>query len=249
MIAFPNAKINLGLHVLGKRDDGFHDIETVFYPVSMCDSLEITPSGDGKTSLRQYGPALSGGENLCLKAYHLLREEYDLPPVEIHLLKHVPAGAGLGGGSSDAAFTFKMLNEMFALNISTGELEKLAAKIGSDCAFFIRNKPAFAYGRGEQLENIGLDLSEKHIRIIKPDVHVSTPEAYKMLRPDANRPSLREIIQQPIVKWKDILVNDFEKPIFKRYPEIRKIKESMYEKGALYASMSGSGSAVFGIFD
>ena len=164
MLSFPNAKINLGLHVLRKRDDGYHDIETLFYPLEMHDSLEIMPASEH--SLKQYGPALPRGENLVKKAHLLLYEKYDIPPIDVHLLKHIPTGSGLGGGSSDAAFTLKMLNTMFNLDISPAGLEKHAALLGSDCAFFIRNRPALASGRGEVLESIELDLSDYEIRVL-----------------------------------------------------------------------------------
>ena len=249
MIAFPNAKINLGLHILSKRKDGFHDIETVFYPLMIHDSLEILTAGDQETSFKQYGLPLNSSKNLCEQAYELLKLEYDLPPVEMHLLKHIPVGAGLGGGSSDAAFTLLTLNELFGLGISSLELEKIAAGLGSDCAFFIRNRPLFATGRGELFEPLEIDLSAFEIRMAKPDIHISTPEAYAMATPKAGRPSLREVITNPIAEWKDCLFNDFEGPIFDKYPEIRIEKEKMYEQGAIYAAMSGSGSAVFGIFE
>ena len=178
----------------------------------------------------------------------MLKQDYDIPEIDIHLLKHIPAGAGLGGGSSDAAFTLIMLNELFKLGISSAEMESRAATLGSDCAFFIRNKPLLAGGRGEVFEEIKLDLSGYRVEVIKPDIHMSTAEAYGMIAPIADRPSLREIIQKPIHEWKDHLVNDFEKPIFEKYPEIRELKESYYDQGAIYSSMSGSGSAVYGIF-
>ena len=247
MISFPNAKINLGLHVIRKRDDGFHDIETVFFPIQMHDSLEILVK-PGETSITQHGPALPDGENIVTKAYELLKSEYGIPAVDIHLLKHIPTGAGLGGGSSDAAHTLLMLNDLFRLNISSAGLEALAAKLGSDCPFFMRNKPVFASGRGEVFEEIDPDLSGYEIRVVKPDVHISTVEAYGFVKPNAERPSLREIIRQPLSDWKDNLINDFEKPVFEKYPEIREVKESMYDQGAVYASMSGSGSAVYGLF-
>jgi len=246
MLSFPNAKINLGLHVLRKREDGFHEIETVFYPIDMHDSLEIRPAV--QTTFNFSGPELAEGENIVLKAYHLMGQEYGIPPVEIHLLKHIPAGAGLGGGSSDAAHSLVMLNDLFNLDISPAELEKLAAELGSDCAFFIRNKPALASGRGELLEDIDLDLSGYEIKVIKPDIHISTPEAYGMVKPMDVRPSLREIIQKPVHEWKEVMVNDFEKPLFEKYPEIREHKEALYAQGPVYASMSGSGSAVYGLF-
>lgn len=246
MISFPNAKINLGLHVIRKRDDGFHDIETVFYPINMHDSLEILPAEEH--SLKLYGPALPRGENLVTKAYRLLYEKYDIPPIDVHLLKHIPTGSGLGGGSSDAAFTLLMLNEIFKLGISNTGLKKHAALLGSDCAFFVENKPAIASGRGEILEDIEIDLSGYRIELSHPGFHVSTPEAYGLVTAVDNRPSLREIISQPISEWKNNLLNDFEEPVFKKYPAIRAAKEELYDKGAVYAAMSGSGSSIFGLF-
>ena len=249
MISFPNAKINLGLHVTRKRDDGFHDIETIFYPVMLKDALEIHPSVENNSFLKLYGIALpAGGENLCMKVLKLLKNDFDLPAVDIHLLKHIPSGAGLGGGSSDAAHTLLMLNKLFNLNVSSAELEGMAAILGSDCAFFIRNKPVFAFGRGEQFEEIDLDLKGTNIVIVKPDIHISTAEAYSMIRPVEGRPSPREIIQKSIHEWKGLLVNDFEEPIFVKYPQIKALRDELYAQGAVYASMSGSGSAVFGIF-
>ncbi|MCK4569454.1 MAG: 4-(cytidine 5'-diphospho)-2-C-methyl-D-erythritol kinase, partial [Bacteroidales bacterium] len=177
-----------------------------------------------------------------------LQEEFDIPAVEMHLLKHIPTGSGLGGGSSDAAQMLLMLNDLFKLNISTAALKMLAAKLGSDCPFFIKNKPVFASGRGEVFEEIDLDLSEYEIKVVKSDIHISTPEAYGLVKPLEDRPSLREVIKKPIVEWKDYLINDFEEPIFNKYPEIRAVKETMYQNGAVYSSMSGSGSAVYGIF-
>ena len=250
MISFPNAKINLGLHVTRKRDDGFHDIETVFYPVPICDTLEIYSFGDEDSSLKLYGtPLRAGGENLCMKAYKLLKNNFKLPPVDIHLLKYIPNGAGLGGGSSDATHTLMMLNDLFNLDISLADLEGQAIKLGSDCAFFMRNKPVFAFGRGEQFEDIDLDLSGKYIMIVKPDIHISTAEAFSMIKPVEGRPSPREIILKPIHEWKGLLVNDFEEPVFKKYPKIKSIRDEMYNTGAIYAAMSGSGSAVFGLFN
>ena len=246
MITFPNAKINLGLHVLRKRHDGFHDIETVFYPIAMHDSLELLPSSDH--SLNQYGPALPKGENLVMKAYRLLYEKYDIPPIDIHLLKHIPTGSGLGGGSSDAAHTLIMLNEMFELDISIARLQKLAAKIGSDCAFFIQNKPAIGTGRGDILAHFELDLSGYEIRLLHPGIQIPTHQAYDLVTPLDGRPSLREIIKMPVSDWKDNLFNDFEKPVFKKYSIIETLKQKMYSEGAAYAAMSGSGSTVFGIF-
>jgi 4-diphosphocytidyl-2-C-methyl-D-erythritol kinase len=250
MLSFPNAKINLGLHVTRKRDDGFHDIETVFYPVQLHDALEILPSGKEKSSLSLHGKALPpGGENLCMKALHLLQQDFSMPPVEMHLLKHIPSGAGLGGGSSDAAYTLRMLNELFSLNISNNELENYAARLGSDCPFFINNAAVFASGRGEVFSPVSLDLSGKYIVIVTPGIHISTPEAFALITPLPGRPSPRETTQKPIHEWKGQLVNDFEKPVFEKYPSIKSLRDMLYEEGALYAAMSGSGSAVFAVFD
>jgi 4-diphosphocytidyl-2-C-methyl-D-erythritol kinase len=247
MITFPNAKINLGLHVLNKRNDGFHDIETVLYPVFMHDSLEILPSS--KTTLQVYGHPLPDGENLCMKALHLLSSRYDIPAVEMHLLKHIPAGAGLGGGSSDAAQTLKMLSEIFMLHIKAEELEELAAMLGSDCPFFIRNRAVLASGRGEVFASIDLSLDGLFIVIVKPDINISTAEAYARVTPVFGRPSLRDHILKPVSEWKYCLINDFEGPVFRDYPLLRDIKENLYREGAIYASMSGSGSAIYGLFE
>lgn len=249
MISFPNAKINLGLHVSRKRDDGFHDIETVFYPVPLCDALEIYPSGENKSLIYLYGtPIPAGGDNLCMKAYDLMKQEDDLPAVNMHLLKQIPAGAGLGGGSSDAAQTLVLLNKLFSLGMSDRRMEDVARQVGSDCAFFIRNRVAFAYGRGDLFNPLELKLRGKYLLILKPDIHISTAEAYAMIRPLPGWLSPQEIVKRPMEEWKDLLVNDFEIPLFEKYPEIGSIRAKMYEMGAIYASMSGSGSAVYGIF-
>jgi 4-diphosphocytidyl-2-C-methyl-D-erythritol kinase len=248
MIVFPNAKINIGLNVVSKRADGFHNLETIFYPVKLADALEIVDSD--KTELSVSGIPIDGilEDNLVLKAYHLLKKDYNLPALKFHLHKVIPFGAGLGGGSSDAAFTLKMLNDYFKLGLTFGQLTKYAAQIGSDCTFFISNKPAFATGVGDQLQGITLTLSEFKIIIVKPSFSVSTPEAYKDVTPAKPRFSLKEINLIPITDWREVVVNDFEKNIFEKYPEIRDIKETLYDMGAVYASMSGSGSSVFGIF-
>jgi 4-diphosphocytidyl-2-C-methyl-D-erythritol kinase len=268
MVSFPNAKINLGLHILAKREDGFHDIETVFYPVMCCDVLEIIPDKksaeeNSLVSFQLSGIKIFGDEkkNLCLRAYNLLSEKYSLPPIQMYLHKIIPIGAGLGGGSTDATFTLMMLNKIFDLKIDDEKLESYAAFLGSDCSFFIRNKPMFASGRGEVLEDVNINLSARtpsekkyFITIVKPEINVSTAEAYSMLRltptspKERGTPSLKKIIQMPVEMWKENLVNDFEKNIFKKYPAIEGVKNKLYESGAVYASMSGSGSAVFGIF-
>lgn len=252
MIAFPNCKINLGLRVTEKRADGFHNIESIFYPVPWKEIVEIVPtegtSSDAEfksTGIRVYG---SKDSNLCVKAYHLLAEKHSLPPIKIHLHKVLPIGAGLGGGSADAAFTLQLLNKIFSLQLDDAELEKFSAQLGSDCAFFIRNRPVFASGKGEVFENIQVKLKGYHLVIVKPRIHVNTAEAYSWITPQRREGSLREQIKLPLKDWKDIIDNDFEKPIFERYPTIRNIKSRLYKLGAVYASMSGSGSSVFGIF-
>ncbi|MDR1763190.1 MAG: 4-(cytidine 5'-diphospho)-2-C-methyl-D-erythritol kinase [Dysgonamonadaceae bacterium] len=250
MICFPNAKINLGLNVVSKRPDGYHKIESVFYPVDLCDALEIIDSEDGTTSFTQFGLKIDGNpeDNLVMRAYRLLAEDFPLPPLKIYLQKQIPFGAGLGGGSSDAAFMLKLLNEFASLGLSDTQMEDYAARIGADCAFFIRNRPALAEGIGNILTPIDLSLKKYRIEIEKPDVFVSTREAYSKIIPRRRGLPPAEVVKLPIAKWKKLLVNDFEDSIFALHPEIAKLKQSFYDRGALYASMSGSGSAVYGIF-
>lgn len=258
MIRFPNAKINLGLHVTARREDGYHDLETVFYPIGLKDALEIIPTGDEqlKEAEKGFRLFLSGdtlqcdeADNLVVRAWKLIATEKQLPPLEIHLLKKIPHGAGLGGGSSDAAAMLQLLNNRFTLQYSDSELAAFAARLGADCAFFIHNRPALATGIGDILEPVALDLSHLTLVVVKPDIWVSTAEAYAMITPHQPEESLREIIKQPVSEWKERLKNDFEAPVFKKFPEIWQIKQQLYERGALYASMSGSGSAVYGLFD
>ena len=248
MILFPNCKINLGLHIISKRADGYHNIETVFSPVPLKDCLEILPSDT--FSFHSYGIHVPGNpdENLCVKAFDLLNSDFGLPPVQIHLLKNIPTGAGLGGGSSDAAFTLRALNEMFVLDLNNSQLTGYAARLGSDCPFFIGNVPCAATGRGEVIQNVDVDLSSYKLLLVKPMQGVSTREAFAGSKPMDGRPSPAEILQLPVNDWKKYLVNDFEASVFELVPEIRKIKDKMYASGAIYASMSGSGSAVFGLF-
>lgn len=248
MISFPNAKINIGLNVVSKRDDGYHNLETIFYPVKMADALELADSD--KIQFTASGIEIDGKpeNNLVLKAYKILRTNYKLPPVKLHLHKVIPFGAGLGGGSSDAAFTLKMLNDYFNLKISSEKLQFYASKIGADCPFFIENKPVFASGIGDQFQPVNLDLSEYEILIVKPDISVSTPDAYRNVIPQKPTFNLKDIGKLPIEEWKNIIKNDFEKSVFQNYPEIENLKQTLYKMGALYASMSGSGSAVFGVF-
>lgn len=250
MISFPNAKINLGLYITGKRDDGFHNIETVFYPVSLCDILEIIVSPDNKFLFQSSGMTIPGDPdiNLCVKAYNLLAHDFELVPVKIHLHKRIPVGAGLGGGSSDAAHTLILLNKIFKLDLSKIELKRYASELGSDCAFFIENKPKIGKGKGDELSPVRLDLNGYHMIIIKPDLTISTAEAYSLVSPKEEIYKPGELVSQSPEVWKDNLFNDFESPIFIKYPEIRELKEMLYDKGAVYAAMSGSGSAVYGIF-
>lgn len=250
MLVFPNAKINIGLDILKKRDDGFHEIETVFYPIPLKDALEIVEGENNTISFEQTGLTVDSneGNNLCEKALNLLSSKHKIPAIKMHLHKVIPMGAGLGGGSSDASFTLKTINELFSLNLSNEQLKNTAAQLGSDCPFFIENKPMMAKGRGELLQKIDLSLKGYFLVLIHPSVHISTPQAYGMIKPAIPELSLYEKINHPIEKWKDYIKNDFEKPIFKQYPELKTIKEQLYESGASYASMTGSGSALFGIF-
>ncbi len=250
MICFPGCKINLGLYVKEKRPDSFHNIETILYPVNLTDALEIIPANDDKFDFQTKGIEIPGNirSNLCVKAYKLLADEFDLPAVKMFLYKRIPFGAGLGGGSSDAAFTIKLLNELFDLKLSVEQTKEYSNKLGLDCAFFIENKPSFAYEKGNCLKPFNLNLEKYYIIIVKPDIFINTAEAYFNIVPNKNSGHLKEIIKLPVEQWKYYLNNDFEKSIFKEYPEIKKIKEQLYDSGAIYASMSGSGSAVFGIF-
>lgn len=252
MISFPHAKINLGLNVTAKRDDGFHEIETVIFPIQLSDALEITVNPDTEFSFNPSGIIIddNNDNNLCSRAYRLIKEKYNLPPVQIYLLKHIPIGAGLGGGSSDAAFTLKMLRDIFRLDIPQSQMHEMAATLGSDCPFFLYDRAMLATGRGEILKPLkGPDLTGFHLLLITPPIHVSTALAYMELIPQPAATPLSLIIQQPVDQWKDNLVNDFEKNIFRKYPAISQIKDKLYEAGAVYASMSGSGSSVFGLFE
>jgi len=248
MIAFPHCKINLGLHVISKRDDGYHNIETCFYPVPWTDILEIIPATE--FSFTSSGSVIPGREedNLCIKAYHLLQSQFDLAPVKIHLHKVLPTGAGLGGGSADAAFTLRLLNSVFDLKLDTNQLGNFAAQLGSDCSFFVQDKPMLGSGRGEQLADLPVSLKGLYMVLVKPDIHVSTADAYAGVKPHTPPQTLTEILTYPVAEWKDHLVNEFEKSVFEKYPAIEVIKNRLYNQGAIYASMSGSGSSVFGIF-
>ena len=253
MITFPNAKINLGLNIIEKRPDGYHNLETIFYPINLQDALEVTrrENNDKEYTLHISGSPLEGEpeDNLVVKAYKLLKKDYPgLLPVDIHMYKHIPAGAGLGGGSSDAACMIKLLNDKFSLGLSTERMEEYAVKLGADCAFFIRNKPVFATGIGNLFEPVELSLKGYHIILIKPDIFVSTRNAFAEIKPVRPAVSLKEIVKQPIETWKSSMKNDFEDSVFKKFPEIAAIKDELYDLGAVYAAMSGSGSSVYGIF-
>lgn len=250
MIAFPPCKINLGLNVIEKRADGYHNLETVFYPLPFTDIVEILPAS--KLSFSHSGIAIPGEptDNLCLRAFHLLQTEFKISPVAIHLHKVIPTGAGLGGGSSDAAYTLRLLNNVFDLALSSSQLKQYAQQLGSDCAFFIDDEPMLGTGRGEILEPIHFSLAGKFLVLAKPAVHVSTAEAYKDVRPKRAHDAVKNVIENSsLAAWKDRLQNDFEPSVFKAHPIIQQCKEAMYAHGAVYASMSGSGSSVFGIFD
>jgi 4-diphosphocytidyl-2-C-methyl-D-erythritol kinase len=249
VITFPNCKINLGLNITNKRSDGYHDLETVFYPIGLKDAIEVIEKEDFKFSTS--GLAIEGDHqnNLCNKAYHLLKKDLpQLPALHLHLHKAIPMGAGLGGGSADGAFTLKLLNKKFGLSLSEKLLLEYALQLGSDCPFFIINKSCFAKGRGEVLEQIDIDLSAFKIVIVHPGIHISTAWAFSNIKPSIPKKSIKEIIKQPIQTWKDELKNDFEDSVFLQHPEIKKIKTELYDAGAIYASMSGSGSALYGIF-
>lgn len=252
MITFPNAKINLGLNIVEKRPDGYHNLETVFYPVPVEDALEVNILNEStqKFRLHQAGLEIAGEaeNNLVVKAYKLLDERFNLPPIDIHLFKHIPSGAGLGGGSSDAAYMLKLLNEKFNLELSDENLEEYAAKLGADCAFFIRNTPTYAEGIGNIFSPISLSLKGYQIVLVKPDIFVSTREAFARIKPHRQEIPLKEVIKQPIEEWKERMVNDFEESVFPQFPAIKEIKEKLYEAGAIYAAMTGSGSSVFGLF-
>jgi len=248
MIVFPNAKINIGLNILSRRTDGYHNLETVFYPVKIKDALEVIEAnelGFESTGIEIPGHA---NENLCLKAFELIRQDYDIPPVAIHLHKGIPIGAGLGGGSADAAFFIKLISEKFKLGLSVGQMEQYARQLGADCAFFIRNMPVFAFGKGDEFADVNLVLSDYFLVLVMPPVHVSTGEAYRGVKPKQPESSLKDLILDPVEKWRSSIKNDFEESIFKNHPLIRGVKSALYEAGALYASMSGSGASVYGIF-
>ena len=254
MLIFPNAKINIGLNIIEKRSDGFHNIQSVFYPIGLKDALEVIENKEPDAPLitiTSSGIPIPGDitDNLCYYAYHSIANDYPLPNVKVHLHKHIPIGAGLGGGSADAAFFIRLLNDKFDLGLAWGEMHNYARQLGSDCSFFITNKPSFAEGKGDEYETIKLDLSNYYIALIYPSLHINTAKAYSGVTPKLPHGSLEDdILNTPIEQWKDYIHNDFEKSIFPQFPEIKNIKEKLYQEGAVYAAMSGSGSSVYGIF-
>ena len=252
MITYPNAKINLGLNIVEKRPDGYHNLETIFYPINFQDALEVTQlDGEGEYALTLSGTPIEGDpdQNLVVKTYRLLKKDFpNIPSIDIHMYKHIPTGAGLGGGSADAAFMIKLLNEKFKLGLSIEKMEEYAATLGADCAFFIQNKPVFASGIGNIFEPIQLSLKGYYLVLVKPDIFVSTKDAFSLIQPMKPSQSLREIVRMPVETWRATMKNDFENSVFQKYPEIAAIKDKLYDMGAIYASMSGSGSSVYGIF-
>lgn len=252
MVLFPNCKINLGLNIIRKREDGYHDLETVFYPIALKDALEAIRTGEQGIRFSSSGLAVAGNpdDNLCVKAYRLLQQDFpEMGGIEMHLHKQIPMGAGLGGGSADGAFALLLLNRLFTLELSEEQLIRYALQLGSDCPFFILNKACLATGRGEKMQPVALDLSGYRFVLINPCIHVSTAQAFGGIQPQTPAKSIAEIIQLPISQWKELLVNDFEKNVATLYPEIAAIKEELYAQGALYASMTGSGSTVYGLFE
>jgi 4-diphosphocytidyl-2-C-methyl-D-erythritol kinase len=252
VIVFPNCKINIGLNVLRKRNDGYHEIETIFYPTTLQDVLEIVSApADTENSITVSGitDGIPFENNICLKACRLLQNDFShIPFLRIHLHKVIPSGAGLGGGSADAAFTLILLNQKFNLGISESDLLKYALQLGSDCPFFILNRPSIATGRGEILEPVSVDLSLYNILLVNPGIHISTPEAFSSLLPSDKKSSLKNLISLPVDEWKDVITNDFETNVFKKFPLVEELKNQLYQRGAKYASMTGSGSTVFGLF-
>lgn len=257
---FPLAKINLGLNVVERRPDGYHNLETVFYPVNIKDTLEVTPQAtcapDGPSAPHDCQLTISGitiegdtQRNLVVRAYQLLKQDFpQLPPVHAHLHKVIPTQAGMGGGSSDCAYMIRLLNKQFRLGLSVAQMQQYAARLGADCAFFILSQPAYAEGIGERLEPVSLDLSRYYIGVVRPDIPVPTKEAFSLIRPHRPQKNCRDIVMQPVETWRTELVNDFEQSVFALHPEIGALKSRLYDLGAVYAAMSGSGSAVFGLF-
>lgn len=255
MYTLPNAKINIGLNITNRRPDGYHEIETIFYPIRLTDSLEIKTAPalcETPVSLYLSGFTIDGNpqDNLVTKVCLAMSKRFNLPPIDVFLGKHIPMGAGLGGGSSDAAFAAKMLNELFSLGLDNKELEAIVAPFGADCPFFVTGQPVYAEGKGDKFSPVNINLRGLYIALVKPPIHISTREAYCSVTP---RPSMRnlanDVARLPIEKWNDIVSNQFEETLFKHYPLLSALKQTLFDMGALYASMSGSGSAIYGIFN
>jgi 4-diphosphocytidyl-2-C-methyl-D-erythritol kinase len=254
MIVFPNAKINIGLNITEKRTDGYHNLETVFYPINLKDILELIPIDNAQKEVEfsSSGIFIPGdiNSNLIVKAYHLIQKDYDIPGLRVHLEKVIPIGAGLGGGSSDAAFFINAVNDFFKLGMNESKKQLYARQLGSDCSFFLNNKPCYAEGKGDELQDFNFSLKGKHLVLVKPPIHINTAQAYAHVVPKKPKHQLLDILKnEPLDKWKNYVVNDFEYSVFIQQPEIKQIKEKLYDFGATYSSMSGSGSSVFGIFD
>ena len=253
MYSLPNAKINIGLHIINRRSDGYHNLQTVFYPIPLADSLEIK---EAKRLNRPYEFIVSGldipddgRDNIVVRVFLSMQKEFGLPPTSIFLSKHIPAGAGLGGGSSDAASMMQLLNDYYRLGLAAGEMEQRLSAFGADCPFFIRNKAVLAEGIGNEFTPINLSLADMYIVLVKPDVHISTPDAYANITPRGSQADLaRLLLDTPVSQWRDAVSNDFENYVFSSYPSVAAIKQTLYDIGAVYASMSGSGSAVYGLF-
>lgn len=248
MLSFPTSKINIGLQITEKRPDGYHNLQSCFYPVDWGDVLEIIPAET--VAFSSSGLPIPGelSDNLCVKAYNLLKTAFDLPPVQIHLHKLVPIGAGLGGGSADAAFTLKLLNDRFELGLTNPDLEGYARQLGSDCAFFVQNRPLYCREKGDVFDEITVAITRYYILLVYPNLAISTAEAYAGVRPQVPKVPLWDLLQQPIGEWRHHVHNDFEDSLFPRYPILQEVKEKLYNLGAIYASMSGSGSTIYGIF-
>lgn len=249
MLAFANAKINLGLNIIEKRNDGYHNLETVFYSIKLYDVVELIDADETSCLIKGIDVPGSTEDNICLKAFKTLQKDFNLPHQQIILLKNIPVGAGLGGGSADAAFLIKLVNDKFNLGLSVLQMQNYAKVLGADCAFFIENKPTFAFGKGDEFDAINLDLSKYFMVLVKPSIHVSTADAYSKVKVKRPSISLKELIHLPLSDWKANMVNDFEASVFKKYPEIDEIKTQLYAAGATFALMSGSGSSVFAIFE
>ena len=248
MITYPIAKINIGLHVTEKRADGFHNLETVFYPIKMQDALEVVEANEFGFNITGLELNDDPAKNLVVKAYELISSDYNIPPVHVHLHKNIPAGAGLGGGSSDAAYMLMLLNDLFQLEIGVDKLMDYASQLGSDCPFFIHGKPVYATGKGEVMEDLPINLKEYFLIVVKPPIHVSTAEAYQNIIPSKSRLSLKGLVGFPVNKWKGNVLNHFERYVFSKHPEVGAIKQKLYDLGASFSLMSGSGSAVYGLF-